>query len=109
MHQKRNVALKFQIKVKKTLRKSNCHVAPVLLKSPVLERRQLNRTLQSVLAGQCSNKGRVENMSSKVMSCTDPIEKTKKHLRSVLISEKGGVALDMLERDYRKLVGSFSF
>ena len=84
-------------------------MAPVLLKTPVLERRQLNRTLQSVLAGQCSNKGRVENMSSKVMSCTDPIEKTKKHLRSVLISEKGGVALDRLERDYRELVSSFSF
>ena len=47
-------------------------------------------------------------MSSKVMSCTDPIEKTKKHLRSVLISEKGGVALDRLERDYRELVSSFS-
>lgn len=44
-------------------------------------------------------------MSSKVMSGADPIEKTKKHLRSVLISEKGGVALNRLERDYRELVG----
>jgi len=44
-------------------------------------------------------------MSSKVMSCKDSIEKTKKHLRSVLISEKGGVALDRLEMDYRELVG----
>ena len=43
-------------------------------------------------------------MSSKVMSCADPIEKTKKHLRSVLISEKGGVAMDRLERDYSELV-----
>ena len=47
-------------------------------------------------------------MSSKVMSSEDPIEKTKKHLRSVLISEKGGVVLDRLERDYRELVGSLS-
>ena len=47
-------------------------------------------------------------MSSKVMSYTDSIEKTKKHLRSVLISEKGGVALDRLEMDYRELVSSFS-
>ena len=48
-------------------------------------------------------------MSSKVMSCAaDSIEKTKKHLRSVLISEKGGVAMDRLERDYRELVSSFS-
>ena len=55
-----------------------------------------------------SNKGRLENMSSKATSCADLIEKTKKHLRSVLISEKGGVALDRLERDYRELVSSFS-
>ena len=52
--------------------------------------------------------GKGKNMSSKVMSCTDLIEKTKKHLRSVLISEKGGVALDRLERDYRELVSSFN-
>ena len=51
----------------------------------------------------------MENMSSKVMSGADPIEKTKKHLRSVLISEKGGVALNRLERDYRELVSSFNF
>ena len=38
------------------------------------------------------------------MSCEDRLEKTKKHLRSVLISEKGGVALDRLERDYKELV-----
>ena len=62
-----------------------------------------------LLAGQSSNKKGVEKMSSKVMSCmADPIEKTKKHLRSVLISEKGGVALDRLERDYRELVSFFS-
>ena len=47
-------------------------------------------------------------MSSKVMSRADLIEKTKKHLRSVLISEKGGVALDRLEKDYRDLVSFFS-
>ena len=46
-------------------------------------------------------------MSSKVMSRADLIEKTKKHLRSVLISEKGGVALDRLEKDYRDLVSFF--
>ena len=46
-------------------------------------------------------------MSSKATSCADLIEKTKKHLRSVLISEKGGVALDRLERDYRELVTEF--
>jgi len=39
------------------------------------------------------------------MSREDQLEKTKKHLRSVLISEKGGVALDRLERDYKELVG----
>ena len=61
-----------------------------------------------MLAGHSSNQGLVENMSSKVMSSADPIEKTKKHLRSVLISEKGGVALDRLERDYRELVSSFN-
>ena len=38
------------------------------------------------------------------MSREDQLEKTKKHLRSVLISEKGGVALDRLERDYKELV-----
>ena len=38
------------------------------------------------------------------MSCEDQLEKAKKHLRSVLISEKGGVALDRLERDYKELV-----
>ena len=32
------------------------------------------------------------------------LEQTKKHLRSVLISEKGGVAADRLETDYRDLV-----
>ena len=32
------------------------------------------------------------------------LEKTKKQLRSVLISEKGGVAADRLARDYRDLV-----
>ena len=42
------------------------------------------------------------------MSTRDLIEKTKKHLRSVLISEKGGVALDRLDRDFRELVSSFS-
>ena len=39
-----------------------------------------------------------------MMSREDQLEKTKKHLRSVLISEKGGVALDRLERDYKELV-----
>jgi len=39
------------------------------------------------------------------MSREEQLEKTKKHLRSVLISEKGGVALDRLERDYKELVG----
>ena len=29
------------------------------------------------------------------------LEQTKKHLRSVLISEKGGVAADRLETDYQ--------
>ena len=43
--------------------------------------------LHSVLAGHSPNKGRVENMSSKDMSCSDPYEKTKKHLRYALISE----------------------
>ena len=38
------------------------------------------------------------------MSRVEQLEKTKKHLRSVLISEKGGVALDRLERDYKELV-----
>ena len=38
------------------------------------------------------------------MSREEQLEKTKKHLRSVLISEKGGVALDRLERDYKELV-----
>ena len=32
------------------------------------------------------------------------LERVKKQLRSVLISEKGGVAADRLERDYRDLV-----
>jgi hypothetical protein len=32
------------------------------------------------------------------------LERTKKQLRSVLISEKNGVAADRLERDYRELV-----
>ena len=36
---------------------------------------------------------------------SDLLEKTKRNLRSVLISEKGGVAADRLERDYRDLVG----
>ena len=43
-------------------------------------------------------------MSSGVMDCLDLMEKTKKHLRSVLISEKGGVALDKLDRDFGELV-----
>ena len=43
------------------------------------------------------------------MSCEDLIEKTKKHLRSVLISEKGGVALDRLEKDYKDLVNILYF
>ena len=40
------------------------------------------------------------------MSRVEQLEKTKKHLRSVLklISEKGGVALDRLERNYKELV-----
>ena len=50
---------------------------------------------------------RAESMSARAMDCSDLVEKTKKHLRSVLISEKGGVALDRLERDFRELVGSF--
>ena len=33
------------------------------------------------------------------------LERTKKQLRSVLLSEKGGVAADQLERDYKDLVG----
>ena len=32
------------------------------------------------------------------------LERTKKQLRSVLISEQDGVAADRLERDYRDLV-----
>jgi len=40
-----------------------------------------------------------------MMSREEQLEKAKKHLRSVLISEKGGVALDRLERDYKELVG----
>ena len=39
-----------------------------------------------------------------MMSREEQLEKAKKHLRSVLISEKGGVALDRLERDYKELV-----
>ena len=45
-----------------------------------------------------------EQILCRAMSCEDLIEKTKKHLRSVLISEKGGVALDRLEKDYKDLV-----
>ena len=57
---------------------------------------------------QCSAVGfRTENISARDMDCSDLIEKTKKHLRSVLISEKGGVALDRLDRDFRELVSSF--
>ena len=41
-----------------------------------------------------------------MMSREEQLEKVKKHLRSVLISEKGGVALDRLERDYKELVSS---
>ena len=41
-----------------------------------------------------------------MMSREEQLEKAKKHLRSVLISEKGGVALDRLERDYKELVSS---
>ena len=36
------------------------------------------------------------------------LERVKKQLRSVLISEKGGVAADRLERDYRDLVSHFT-
>lgn len=32
------------------------------------------------------------------------LERTKRSLRSVLVSKKGGVAVDLLERDYRELV-----
>ena len=35
-----------------------------------------------------------------------PLEKTKKQLRSVLISEKNGVAAERLERDYMDLASS---
>ena len=49
---------------------------------------------------------REEGMSTIDMGCSDLIGKTKKHLRSVLISEKGGVALDRLSGDYRELVSS---
>ena len=49
---------------------------------------------------------REEGMSTRDMGCSDLIGKTKKHLRSVLISEKGGVALDRLSGDYRELVSS---
>ena len=60
------------------------------------------------LVYQCSAVGfRTENISARDMDCSDLIEKTKKHLRSVLISEKGGVALDRLDRDFRELVSSF--
>ena len=40
----------------------------------------------------------------RIMDSVNLLEKTKKQLRSVLISEKGGVAADRLERDYRDLV-----
>ena len=40
---------------------------------------------------------------------SDLLEKTKRNLRSVLISEKGGVAADRLERDYRDLVSLFTY
>ena len=46
----------------------------------------------------------VSEPSTIIMSREEQLEKTKKHLRSVLISEKGGVALDRLERDYKELV-----
>ena len=36
------------------------------------------------------------------------LERTKKQLRSVLISEQHGVAADRLERDYRELVSGQS-
>ena len=39
-----------------------------------------------------------------IMDTARLLERTKKQLRSVLISEKGGVAADRLERDYRDLV-----
>ena len=39
-----------------------------------------------------------------IMDTAKLLERTKKQLRSVLISEKGGVAADRLERDYRDLV-----
>ena len=44
-----------------------------------------------------------------MMSREEQLEKAKKHLRSVLISEKGGVALDRLERDYKELVSSYLY
>ena len=37
------------------------------------------------------------------------LEHVKKQLRSVLISEKGGVAADRLEKDYRDLVSLFTY
>ena len=40
----------------------------------------------------------------KIMDTAKLLERTKKQLRSVLISEKGGVAAERLERDYRELV-----
>ena len=33
------------------------------------------------------------------------LEKVKKHLRPTLISRKGGVSLDMLNKDYADLMG----
>ena len=63
--------------------------------------------MQGSLEIRVQGRVEIENMSSKVLSCADLMEKTKEHLRSVLISEKGGVALDRLERDYRELVSSF--
>ena len=50
------------------------------------------------------------NMSSSDTVISDPalvtvLEKTKKYLRSTLLSHKGGVEMHMLNNDYRELVG----
>ena len=46
----------------------------------------------------------ISKQVERIMDSVKLLEKTKKQLRSVLISEKGGVAADRLERDYRDLV-----
>ena len=48
--------------------------------------------------------GNITELEKRIMDSVKLLEKTKKQLRSVLISEKGGVAADRLERDYRDLV-----